>query len=126
MENNPECRTYNCQERCRYGNIAGDCQGSWRNCPAGLHHSGKPVFLLRPKQRDGCSSTSNLPVGTAALSLCTGARVGSGIGADTHGLSRQCRGAIGDQGPVILNEVASLTLVQTEKKQSLSREGVIP
>jgi phosphate transport system ATP-binding protein len=51
--------------------------------------------------------------------------MGSGTGANTHGLGRQHRSAIGDQGPVILNEVASLTLVQTEKKQSLSREGVI-
>ncbi len=51
--------------------------------------------------------------------------MGSGISADTHGPSCQYRSAIGDQGPVILNKVASLTLVQTEKKQSLSREGVI-
>src|SRR6266705_2894658 len=48
MENNSERRTYNSQERRRYRNIAGDCQDSWRKCPARLHHSGKPVFLLRP------------------------------------------------------------------------------
>src|SRR5882762_4888177 len=68
----------------------------WRKCPASLHHSGKPVFLLRPKRRNGCSSASNLPVGVAALSLCAGARVGSGTGANTHGLGRQHRSAIGD------------------------------
>src|SRR5256712_3514625 len=125
MENNSERRTYNSQERRRYRNIAGDCQDSWRKCPARLHHSGKPVFLLRPKRRDGRSSTSNLPVGIAALSLCTGARVGGSIGANTNGLSRNHWSEIGYQGPVILKEVASLTLAQTEKKQALSSEGVV-